>query len=944
MAAQDVAIYALNRGLISQLALARTDLKRMALSASIQTNLMPRILGSAMLRCGFQYIGATYNNQQPKFLPFVFSTTDVLLIENTPNLARFWIPDSSGLPDTLLTRVAVSSAITNGTFSGSLSGWTNADQAGALSEWVSGNFMYLEGNGYSAALEYQQVTVASGDVGKEHALRIVIDLGTITLNIGTALGDGTYAFNLLLTQGTHSIAFTPTGNFTVQISNILYVRALVTSIEVEGAGTLTLPTPWGASVLSLLRADQSGDVLYVCAGAGVQQQKILRWGQTPATGSHSFSIVVYQPNDGPFQTENVSPTTITPSSNAGNISLVSSSSLFVPGHVGMLVRLASVGQQVNIASGGEYQWSAAIEVVGSGTSRNFVIIITGTFSGTVVLQQSVSAPGAWVDVGTVTPGTSGIPTAANWTGVGNTSTWTAPVNGTVYDGFDNYTIYYRIGFEATYTSGVANCGLGITSGSTTGIVRISNYISSTEVGGDVLLQAGNTGVLAGLGAAVATQQWWFGIWSPGAGFASAVAFQEGRLWWAGVGYLIGSVSNAFESYDDTNTTDSGPIIQQFGSGPVDSINWLLGVADLIVGAPAAEKTARSSVLGGVITPTDFVMKDCGTQGSAPVAALKIDFNGVFLQRSQRRIYLLTYTPSFFLMDYQASDLTNFVPDIAIMENGVPLSSPGFNLLAVQRQPDTRIHALLNDGTVRVCVFDPAEDEHCWVKVQTSGNVVDIVVLPGQGGASSAEDLVYYVVNRTINGQSVYYLERWAREDECIGQAISKCADSHLYGTNGSPSTTISLPHLVGASVVVWGDGINQGTYTVSSGGTVTLNTAVTNWCAGLGYTWQFQSTKLAYAVQSGTMLNKKKRINSLGIITANMAYQAFQYGNSFSNMQNLPNTYKGGPVTAGQYFTQWDDEQFAFPGTWDADARLCLQGSAPNAVHILGVTMDLEMR
>ena len=119
---------------------------------------------------------------------------------------------------------------------------------------------------------------------------------------------------------------------------------------------------------------------------------------------------------------------------------------------------------------------------------------------------------------------------------------------------------------------------------------------------------------------------------------------------------------------------------------------------------------------------------------------------------------------------------------------------------------------------------------------------------------------------------------------------------------------------------------------------------VTNWCAGLGYTWQFQSTKLAYAVQSGTMLNKKKRINSLGIITANMAYQAFQYGNSFSNMQNLPNTYKGGPVTAGQYFTQWDDEQFAFPGTWDADARLCLQGSAPNAVHILGVTMDLEMR
>ncbi len=53
MAIGQPAILAFNRGLISQLGLARTDLKRMALSGSIQTNLMPRMLGSAMHRPGF---------------------------------------------------------------------------------------------------------------------------------------------------------------------------------------------------------------------------------------------------------------------------------------------------------------------------------------------------------------------------------------------------------------------------------------------------------------------------------------------------------------------------------------------------------------------------------------------------------------------------------------------------------------------------------------------------------------------------------------------------------------------------------------------------------------------------------------------------------------------------------------------------------------------------
>lgn len=57
MPRNNVPLLAFNRGIISPLALARTDIERLALSAEVQTNWMPRLLSSMMLRPGLGYIG-----------------------------------------------------------------------------------------------------------------------------------------------------------------------------------------------------------------------------------------------------------------------------------------------------------------------------------------------------------------------------------------------------------------------------------------------------------------------------------------------------------------------------------------------------------------------------------------------------------------------------------------------------------------------------------------------------------------------------------------------------------------------------------------------------------------------------------------------------------------------------------------------------------------------
>src|SRR3546814_1205797 len=98
--------------------------------------------------------------------------------------------------------------------------------------------------------------------------------------------------------------------------------------------------------------------------------------------------------------------------------------------------------------------------------------------------------------------------------------------------------------------------------------------------------------------------WSESTWSEHRGWPTAVEFYEGRLWWTGRDKIIGSVSDAFESFDDEIEGDSGPINRSLGSGPIDFINWLIGADRLLIGTESAEIAARSSSFDEPLTPTN----------------------------------------------------------------------------------------------------------------------------------------------------------------------------------------------------------------------------------------------------------------------------------------------------------------------------------------------------
>lgn len=729
-----------NRGIISPLALARVDLDSMPFYAETMTNWMPRILGSMQVRPGLGYTGKTYDNNKAKHLKFIFSITDTAIIELTDSIMRVKIDDA------VVTRPSVSSQLTNGTFDSSLTGWSDESDSGASAAFQTGGYAALTGTNFGRGRLRQQVSVGAIDIGVEHAVRIVVTRGPVICRIGSTSSDDDYVAETTLGVGTHSLSFTPDGDFHVTIANEKKYAAWVDSVVVESSGAMTIATPWEESDLPYIRYVQSADVVYVGCKDNIQY-KIER------RSTRSWSLVKYQPEDGPFGLVNTKRVSLTASDTTGDITLTASKNVFRSGDVGGLYKLDSVGQNVTVSVTAENQWSDPILVQGVDDARKFDITRAGTWSATVTLQRSIGDIGNWADV----------------------TTYTSNATVTYDDGLDNQIIYYRIGVDTgDFTSGTADLTLDYANGSITGIVRITGYTSPTSA---------SASVLKALGSTSATEDWHRGTWSDRSGYPYAVGFYDGRLIWAGKDKIFASVSDAYESFDIDVEGDSGPIIRSIGSGPVDDVNWLLPLYRLIMGGQLDEWEVRSSALDEPITPSNFSLKAVSNQGSSAVQAIKVDNTGVYIQRSGRRIFELGYSRDQF-NNYESDELTKLYPEAAGDGNT-------FTLLEVQRQPDTRIHALRSDGKVMIFVRDKAESIRAATLFETDGVVEDIVIMPG-----AEEDSVYYCVKRTINGSDVRYLEKWALESEAQGAKVSKIGDSFVessaslidyggFGFNGS---------------------------------------------------------------------------------------------------------------------------------------------------------------
>lgn len=902
MASINVPITAFSGGEIGGEAQTRVDLQIYPTTAETMENVFPLMQGAMIKAPGTEYIG-TISAAAAIVRPFIYNVDETRVLEISDGEMRF--VDGNGYVAITGAAATIAAPVDNGSTGGSV-----------ITPGTGVNVSFAcEAGGEARA--YWEITGGVSD--SPTTFRFTVSYRPVKVRIGTTTSADDILEEITFDPGQHIITFTPTAStYYFRARLIEEGAALLSALTRRPAGILTLPTPWLETELAGLRFEQSNDVMWIYHG-NYQTRVLERRGDT------SWSLRLYAPNDGPFEVPNQTDMTLQPNRITGSGTITASEDFFTPDHVNKIFEIEHKGQTSLLDASGVGQVSDPIRVTGVTewvdnvrvTSRIFKVTVEGTFVGSVKLQRSAGNTIDWQDVATYSSATA------------------TQIN----DELPNQIIYYRF-YCDTYTSGTIECRLFYAGGATTGRCRIKTYTSPTQC---------NMEVIDNFGAIRATTTWSEGSWGDDVGWPVAGQIDEGRHVLVREDRFFASVSDDYESHA-IGVDSADAISRRIGTGDVNTARWIESAArGLVIGTSGAEIKISSSANEEAITPLNVKAKAIGDEGSSDAQAVKASGRIVYIDRTHTRLMQCYFNEDSF--DLDNDDLTRLHKKIAgEITDG---TDEGFVEVAYAKQPEPRLFVVRSDGQLAVMLYGPREGVYGWSRYVaaspdgTPAAFKSVCVVPGK-----PEDRVHVVVERTIDGDTVLYHERFALQNfpisvDANGNKIApeawrlQCALSSYDEAGGTVVTGLS--HLTGQTVRVWGDGRDAGEYTVGAS-SITLNDSYQYVIVGLEYQGKWRSSKLAYGAQMGTALTMEKQVKRLGVIVHETPVGALKYGRSFEEATDQ----LSGEIIDGTLMdsavTLWSNEENQpFEGETSLDSRVCLvmDGAAPVTVLCLVPSLEL---
>lgn len=298
-----------------------------------------------------------------------------------------------------------------------------------------------------------------------------------------------------------------------------------------------------------------------------------------------------------------------------------------------------------------------------------------------------------------------------------------------------------------------------------------------------------------------TYEWAEGAWSDYRGWPRAVALHDGRCYHGGTTYspttLWGSRTG---KYDDMTPgdLDSDAMTHAISDDDASQIEWMKSRSGLLVGTSKKEYLISAADINDPVTASDVRSRVQSENGSDHLQPVSLNDSLFYVQRQGRRILMAR------LNDYG----DRFVSvDATILAEHLMEYSP--DDLDVQRTPTPILYVVRSDGTLCCFVYMPEEDVAAWCRLVT-GSLLDqatdayksVAVVRG-----SIEDDVWCVVSRTIDGSTVYYIEKFStRYIDQLDEAMMLDAAVVEDGTYDSQDITLA------SDTVRYGSGIYGSSY------------------------------------------------------------------------------------------------------------------------------------
>lgn len=375
-----------------------------------------------------------------------------------------------------------------------------------------------------------------------------------------------------------------------------------------------------------------------------------------------------------------------------------------------------------------------------------------------------------------------------------------------------------------------------------GRARIVDFTSATSVKAIVEVPFFSTDAIANGDWVLETD--YVDAWSGTYGYPRSCVFHEGRLYFGGSKTLPTAVwasrVNDFFDFNPGEGLDDDGIFFTIDTDQMNAINGIVSGRDLQLFTKGGEFYLPQSDLNP-ITPSNVVVRPSTRRGSKDGIRPVIAESGtLFIQRSGKS-----------LREFNFSDV-----ELSYISNNISLLSS--HLLKAPSDMALRRATSTDEGDLLLIVNG------------TDGNLTTYSILKGQQVVAPSSqttdgdfinvgvdvDTVYFVVKRSINGSTVYYVEKW-NDDFTLDSAVQY---STVAG-NLPGSTSISgLTHLEAKSVKVINNGRTLADETVSSGAITSDETPATYIEVGLDYTPTITTMPVETQLPSGTIIGMKKRI------------------------------------------------------------------------------------
>lgn len=360
-----------NAGVLSPRLFSRDDLDKYPNGLVRCENMIPMPSGPVTFRPGTRYVKEVMDSTDDgRLIPFSYNALQNYVIEFGDSKVRFFRQGSVVTSET---------EFTNGTFTGSLTGWTDNSSGTGSSTHNSGT-AELAGGASGAGAIYQelsylgmeQYTITADVSGDDIVVNIgttagATDIATGTLSVGTG---STFSFTHSMSLNTFFVEFENANNTTAVLDNVVLSNP-----------DYTIASPYAIDVVKRITYTQDADVLYTGLKSDTIPTKVLkRYGNA----AWEFDDLEYV--DGPYFDVNTTTTTVQASGTTGSVTITASTDIFAATDVGRHIRIGSSagtdwGWAIITAYTSATQVTASVQaaLVGTGTTVNWRL---GRFSET----------------------------------------------------------------------------------------------------------------------------------------------------------------------------------------------------------------------------------------------------------------------------------------------------------------------------------------------------------------------------------------------------------------------------------------------------------------------------------------------------------------------------------------------------------------------------------